>query len=44
MKALHKHFPDLPNVPVGNSDTRDAAGKNISVVDGSEAKQVLGLE
>jgi len=41
---LHKHFPDLPNVPVGKPGTHDEICKNANVFDGTKATQVLGIK
>ncbi|CAD6566020.1 MAG: methylglyoxal reductase (NADPH-dependent) gre2 [Tremellales sp. Tagirdzhanova-0007] len=41
---IHKHFPDLPNVPIGNPYTHDEICKTMSVFDGAKATKVLGVK
>ncbi|GFZ47245.1 hypothetical protein JCM24511_04988 [Saitozyma sp. JCM 24511] len=42
--VLHKRFPDLPNVPVGQPDTHEERNKQVPTFDGSKAAKVLGIK
>jgi hypothetical protein len=41
---LHKHFPDLPNIPVGKPGTHDEIVKGANVFVGKKATEVLGVQ
>lgn len=43
-QVLHKRFPDLPNVPVGQPDTHEERNKQVPTFDGSKAAKVLGIK
>jgi hypothetical protein len=42
--VLHKRFPDLPNVPVGQPGAHDELIKSMNVFDGSKAAKQLKLD
>jgi len=41
---LHKHFPNLPNIPVGKPGTHDEIVKGSNVFIGKKATDVLGVQ
>lgn len=41
---LHKHFPELPDVPTGKPNSRDEIIKAMPFFDGAEATRVLGIK
>lgn len=41
---MHKHFPDLSNVPKGKPNTHDEIVKEANVFDGAKATKVLGMK
>ena len=44
IQILHKHFPDLPDVPTGKPHTHDEIVKSTNVFVGAHATKVLGVK